>query len=271
MRINVGYCGQFYVLCSKLGSSGLYCLLVSVPSLIGCASLLGTIPVPVFMSTGEAAIKRFDTNFILSSSSFTKKTALLPLDTAPSVDSTPRQSTPLTAPLGQDPTPPVAGTNSRDKHRTSKKYPTACELYKEYPQNTLQIYQTAGDFSNTCFFLVKGGWLNVADLFAVSLAYPDLQDMIESVPDLLQLDFSSLRDPVLDYATQTLIEPSRGQLMTACAVHYNLNIGLVVRYLGGEYTASWRSVTDILNAAAPYVTEEVEEVMTTLSHSKSMC
>lgn len=105
--------------------------------------------------------------------------------------------------------------------------------------------------------MVKGGWLNVADLFAVSLAYPDLQDMIELVPDLLQLDFSSLRDSVLDYATQTLIEPSRVQLMTACAVHYNLNIGLVVRYLGGEYTASWRSVTDILNAAAPYVTEEV--------------
>jgi hypothetical protein len=151
----------------------------------------------------------------------------------------------------------VAGTNTRVKHHTGKKYPTACELYKEYPQNTLQYYQTAGDFSNTCFFLVKGGWLNVADLFAVSLAYPDLQDMIESVPDLLQLDFSSLRDPVLDYATQTLIEPSRVQLMTACAVHYNLNIGLVVRYLGGEYTASWRSVTDILKAAAPYVTEEV--------------
>ena len=122
---------------------------------------------------------------------------------------------------------------------------------------SLQYYQTEGDFSNTCFFLVKGGWLNETDLFAVSLAYPELQDMIESVPGLLQLDFSSLRDPVLDYATQTLIEPSRVQLMTACAVHYNLNIGLVVRYLGGEYTASWRSVTDILNAAAPYVTEEV--------------
>jgi hypothetical protein len=77
---------------------------------------------------------------------------------------------------------------------TGKKYPTACELYKEYPQNTLQYYQTAGDFLNTWFFLVKGRWLNVADLFAVSLAYPDLQDMIELVPDLLQLDFLSLRD-----------------------------------------------------------------------------
>ena len=171
--------------------------------------------------------------------------------------SNPRQSTPLAASVGRDLTPPVVSTNNQDKHRAGKKYPTARELYREYPQNTLQYYQTEGDFSNTCFFLVKGGWLNETDLFAVSLAYPELQDMIESVPDLLQLDFSSLRDPVLDYATQTLIEPIRVQLMTACAVHYNLNIGLVVRYLGGEYTASWRSVTDILNAAAPYVTEEV--------------
>ena len=154
--------------------------------------------------------------------------------------------------------------NRQDKHRTGKKYPKAHELYREYPQNTLQYYRTAGDFSNTCFFLVKEGWLSKTELCAVSLAYPNLQDMIESVPDLLQMDFSSLKDPVLDYATQTQIEPIRVELMTACAVHYNLDIGLVVRYLGGEYTASWRNVTDILNAAAPYVTEKV------LSHLRSV-
>lgn len=250
---------------ASLAAFGLY-LLVSVPLKIDCTSLRA-IPAPVFMSMGDAAIKRFDTNFILASSSVQKPVVLLPLNADRAVDYTQHQAAGQpTAPPAQDSAPLLGGKNVRSKYRTSsgKKYPTACQLYKDYPQNTLQYYQTVGDFSNTCFFLVKGGWLNKTELCLVSCAYPDLQDMIESVPGLLDIDFSSLRNPVLDYATQVLIEPARVELMTACAVHYNLDIGLVVRYLGGEYTASWRSIPDILNAAAPYVTERV------LSHLRSV-
>jgi len=89
------------------------------------------------------------------------------------------------------------------------------------------------------------------------MMHPDFKDMIDSVPALLDVDFSSLRDPVLDYASQTKIDPDRVRLMTACAVCYNLDIGLVVRYLGQEYTASWRNIPEFLVAAEPYLSVEV--------------
>jgi len=60
---------------------------------------------------------------------------------------------------------------------------------------------------------------------------------IDSSQRLLQVDFTSLRDPVSDYASHTSIAPTHVQLLTACAVHYDLDFGLVTRYLGGEYTA----------------------------------
>ena len=60
--------------------------------------------------------------------------------------------------------------------------------------------------------------------------------MAISIPRLLQVDFTSLKDPVLDYASHTLIGPICMRILTACAVHYNLDFGLVTRHLGGEYS-----------------------------------
>jgi hypothetical protein len=74
---------------------------------------------------------------------------------------------------------------------------------------------------------------------------------------LLQVDFTSLKDPVLNYASHTLIAPTRVRLLTACAVHYDLDFGLVTRYLGGKYTAEWHDVKEILSLSEPYVTPKV--------------
>jgi hypothetical protein len=91
--------------------------------------------------------------------------------------------------------------------------------------------------------------------------------MIISIPRLLQVNFMSLRDPVLDYASHTLIAPTRVRLLTACAVHYDLDFGLVTCYLGGKYTAEWHDVKEILSLSEPFVTPEVlsqmERVLTT--------
>lgn len=35
--------------------------------------------------------------------------------------------------------------------------------------------------------------------------------------------------------------------MAACAVHYSLDFGLVVRFLGNEYTAKWRDADEIVS------------------------
>ena len=233
-------------------------------------------------STGDAAIRMFHTNIMLANVTMSKITSTCP---APSLSTTVRTTVPQQAPMGASPCvanqqpsavavprvatnrgvsnaavappPPTRRPVSAAQKKRGKDPPLACELYRDFPQNVMQYYQTEGDFSNVIFFLVKEGWLSEQDLHSVSMMHPDFKDMIESVPDLLEVDFSSLRDPVLDYASQTKIDPDRVRLMTACAVYYNLDIGLVVRYLGGEYTASWRNIPEILAAAEPYLSDEV--------------
>ena len=236
-------------------------------------------PGVIITSTGDAAIRMFHTNVLLASITMSKITPTCPaLSLPPTICTTAPQQVQVPTLLNQQPPsltvsrvainggasttnsalpPPPRRPVSAAQKKRGKEPPSACELYRIYPQNVLQYYQTEGDFSNVIFFLVKGGWLSGQDLHSVSMMHPDFKDMIDSVPALLEVDFSSLRDPVLDYASQTKIDPDRVQLMTACAVHYNLDIGLVVRYLGGEYTASWRNIPEILAAAEPYLSEEV--------------
>ena len=103
--------------------------------------------------------------------------------------------------------------------------------------------------------LLKCTWLTEGAFGGASLARdvigdlnPDWKALVVHVPRLMATDFSDLRLPRLGHADQTEIDKKRVWLMAACAVHYNLNMGLVVRYLGGEYTASWRDVGSILQA-----------------------
>jgi len=81
--------------------------------------------------------------------------------------------------------------------------------------------------------------------------------MAISIPRLLQVNFASLRDPVPDYASHTSIAPTHVRLLTACAVYYDLDFGLVTCYLGGEYTAEWRAVNEIISTCKPIVSPEV--------------
>ena len=54
--------------------------------------------------------------------------------------------------------------------------------------------------------------------------------------------------------------------MTACVVHYDLDFGLVLRFLGGEYTADWRDVDGILEAIEPHVStsdhDHIQRILT---------
>jgi hypothetical protein len=73
------------------------------------------------------------------------------------------------------------------------------------------------------FFMIKLNWLDNESLGVLSTIHPDFKTMVISFPRLLQVDFTSLKDPVLDYASHTLIAPTRVRLLTACAVHYDLD------------------------------------------------
>ncbi len=62
--------------------------------------------------------------------------------------------------------------------------------------------------------------------------------------------------PRLDYSEQTKISKERVDLATACAIHYGLNTGMVIRYLNGKYTSKSRNADVILAAVSSYIVRE---------------
>ena len=89
--------------------------------------------------------------------------------------------------------------------------------------------------------MIKTRWLDDGAFEGVEVARATLADahpgqaaLLEYVPKLMKVDFSSLHEPWYDYAHQTEIDRHRVWLLAACAVHYNLDFGLVMRYMPDE-------------------------------------
>ncbi len=72
------------------------------------------------------------------------------------------------------------------------------------------------------------------------------RDMVNDVMRLRSIDYSKLKLPRFDYTNQTKISQERVNLATACAIHYGLNTGMVVRYLKGEYIGESRDADVII-------------------------
>ena len=74
--------------------------------------------------------------------------------------------------------------------------------------------------------------------------------MLQDVPMLKAINFSPLLEHPEDWAEQTEISDDHVQMMDACFVHYGGDVGLVLRYLGGEYTAEWRNGREVAAATS---------------------
>ena len=123
------------------------------------------------------------------------------------------------------------------------------------PDNRAQ-YSVKPSLDNVVVFLVARNWLEKGDLLALAAVDVDYEVMIESVPKLMALDFSPLRLPRKNYEDQAEIPKSRIRLMGACAIHYGLDMGLVTRYLGNEYTATNRDVKGTIDELAPHIDKD---------------
>jgi hypothetical protein len=79
------------------------------------------------------------------------------------------------------------------------------------------------------------------------------QEMIHDVVQLRNLDFSQLQEPRIGYAEETAIQQSCVDMVTACAIHYSLHPGMIIRYAKGEYIGENRDMTQILRNVSPHV------------------
>jgi hypothetical protein len=79
-------------------------------------------------------------------------------------------------------------------------------------QQRSHCYKAEAEFSYAIFFLIKLNWLDNESLGVLSTINPDFEAMVISIPRLLQVDFMSIKDPVLNYASHTSIAPTRMRL-----------------------------------------------------------
>jgi hypothetical protein len=94
------------------------------------------------------------------------------------------------------------------------------------------------------------------DLLNLATINKDFSVMIPNVARWLKIDFTSLREPRFDYENQLEITHYRVELASAAMVHFGMDPGKFVRWLGGEYTGHRREVGKILATVKPHILSE---------------
>ena len=84
---------------------------------------------------------------------------------------------------------------------------------------------------------------------------------------LSRYDFTWLQSTDTEWASQTAIPEERRKAMMACVFHYNLDVSLVMRFLGGNHTAAHRNVqkaaaTLLKNGVPKTLVQQYVRVMT---------
>ena len=126
-------------------------------------------------------------------------------------------------------------------------YPTIAQLVRDCSMKpSLNHQYRVSDLclDNVIVELIKSpeSFLTIEDVSNLSQLNSMYSEMITDVIDLRTMVFSEMKLPRLGYAKQTAIDPIRVKMATACAIHYSLHPGMVIRYLKGEYVGENRDV-----------------------------
>ena len=95
-----------------------------------------------------------------------------------------------------------------------------------------------------------------ATLCALTCANKEFSVVVPEIMRLIDIDFSLLREPMLDYKSRTEVDLDRVDMVGAAMIHFGLNPGRVVRCIGGEYTVEQRGVPAILAVVQSYISDE---------------
>ena len=102
------------------------------------------------------------------------------------------------------------------------------------------------EFYNISIYLLKGCWLDVTAKQSLILSNTLLVKLWHALVCLSGTHFQYLCLPDRDYTTHTTIPEERVNMFTAYALYYNLDIPTAIRFLGGNYTASYTNVDHII-------------------------
>jgi hypothetical protein len=94
------------------------------------------------------------------------------------------------------------------------------------------------------------------ELLTICLLNTDFAKMIPKLQRWLQIDFSLLREPCLNYKSQMQIDPHRVCMANAAMAHFGLDPGRFIRWMGGEYTSQHRDTHSTLAAVKGHVSAD---------------
>jgi len=104
--------------------------------------------------------------------------------------------------------------------------------------------------------LIVSGFLDRQQVGILSRTCKLLSSAIPKVLYWSTLDYSSLCEPRLDYNNQTTIDQKRVDMANAAMVHFGLDPGKFVRWMGGEYTGKSRDVSRVLSSVKDHVSPD---------------
>jgi hypothetical protein len=96
----------------------------------------------------------------------------------------------------------------------------------------------------------------VQDLHNFCLVCKDFASLVPKITRWLTVDFSLLREPRYDYEQQEQINLHCVEMASAAMVHFGLDPGKFVRWMGDKNTGYHRDVQRTLAAVRPYITAE---------------
>ena len=100
---------------------------------------------------------------------------------------------------------------------------------------------------DTCSILVlKSGFLDPCSLLALCDSSQAINHLAASVVAFRSYDFRWAREYNHDWANQTAIDPDRQVAYTAMLLHFNLDVSLLMRYLGNNFTGEYRDVEPVI-------------------------
>lgn len=125
------------------------------------------------------------------------------------------------------------------------------ELSKGYRVHDLHIYHViAIVFKAHCVSFTP------ADIVRLRMVDKTFFDVIPKFERWLSLDFSTLREPRLNYEDQTEVDPQRIEMASAAMFHFGLHPGKFVRWMGGEYTGASRNISKVIDAVKEHISED---------------
>ena len=133
---------------------------------------------------------------------------------------------------------------------------TRAQLFKEaFGKPDLQHSFTQEACADTTLhFVLMSGYLTQGDKRSLFEASNPLVEHLDTMrKSLKHYDFRWLKDINTNWADIKRLAKDKAIAMMACLFFYDMDVSLLMRYLGGNYTAAHRNVSAIVDKIRPFV------------------